>query len=137
VVAEDVPGELTAETVILVQVGALVRKDHVGREVVRPTGNRRCSPSATSRGSRTTHAPRALVHDEAFNVGSSTENYRIRALAEIVEDVVPGTCTSLADGGGPDKRSYRMDCSKIRRVLPEFETRWTMRRASRSCTTPR
>jgi hypothetical protein len=28
-----VPGEFTAETVILVQVGALVRKDHVGREI--------------------------------------------------------------------------------------------------------
>ena len=30
-------------------------------------------------------APRELVHDEAFNVGASSENYRIRDLAEIVE----------------------------------------------------
>ena len=35
-------------------------------------------------------APRELVHDEAFNVGASSENYRIRDLAEIVEEVVPG-----------------------------------------------
>ena len=34
-------------------------------------------------------APRELVHDEAFNVGASQENYRIREVAEIVEDVVP------------------------------------------------
>jgi nucleoside-diphosphate-sugar epimerase len=74
------------------------------------------------------HAPRALVHDEAFNVGSSAENYRIRELAEIVEDVVPGARASFAEGGGPDKRSYQVDCSKIARVLPEFETRWTVRR---------
>jgi nucleoside-diphosphate-sugar epimerase len=74
------------------------------------------------------HAPRELVHDEAFNVGASAENYRIRELAEIVEDVVLGARASFADGGGPDKRSYQVDCSKIARVLPDFETRWTVRR---------
>lgn len=74
------------------------------------------------------HAPRELVHNEAFNVGTSAENYRIRDLAEIVEDVVPGARASFAAGGGPDKRSYQVDCSKIARVLPEFENRWTVRR---------
>ena len=74
------------------------------------------------------HAPREFVHNEAFNVGSSAENYRIRDLADIVEDVVPGARASFAAGGGPDKRSYQVDCSKIGRVLPGFETRWTVRR---------
>jgi nucleoside-diphosphate-sugar epimerase len=76
------------------------------------------------------NAPRELVHNEAFNVGASSENYRIRDLAEIVEDVVPGARASFAEGGGPDKRSYQVDCSKIRRVLPEFETKWTVRRGA-------
>ena len=73
-------------------------------------------------------APRELVHDQAFNVGASAENYRIRELAEIVEDVVPGARASFAPGGGPDKRSYQVDCSKIARVLPEFNPQWTVRR---------
>jgi len=73
-------------------------------------------------------APRELVHDQAFNVGASAENYRIRDLADIVEDVVPGARASFAEGGGPDARSYRVDCSKIGRALPGFETRWTVRR---------
>ena len=76
------------------------------------------------------NAPRELVHNEAFNVGASSENYRIRDLAEIVEDVVPGARASFAEGGGPDKRSYQVDCSKIRRVLPEFEPKWTVRRGA-------
>ena len=74
------------------------------------------------------HAPRELVHNQAFNVGTSTENYRIRDVASIVEDVVPDSHASFADGGGPDKRSYQVDCSKIARVLPEFEPQWTVRR---------
>ena len=76
-------------------------------------------------------APRELVHNEAFNVGASAENYRIREVAEIVEEVVPGARASFAEGGGPDKRSYRVDCSKIARVLPDFEPRWTVRRGRR------
>jgi nucleoside-diphosphate-sugar epimerase len=74
------------------------------------------------------HAPRELVHDEAFNVGSSSENYRIREIAQIVEDVVPGARATFAEGGGPDKRSYQVDCSKIARVLPDFEAQWSVRR---------
>jgi nucleoside-diphosphate-sugar epimerase len=73
-------------------------------------------------------APRELVHDEAFNVGASAENYRIRDVAEIVEQVVPGARASFAEGGGPDKRSYQVDCSKITRVLPDFQPSWTVRR---------
>jgi nucleoside-diphosphate-sugar epimerase len=73
-------------------------------------------------------APRELVHNEAFNIGASNENYRIRAVAEIVEEVVPGARALFAEGAGPDKRSYQVDCSKIERVLPEFEPRWTVRR---------
>ena len=73
-------------------------------------------------------APRELVHDQAFNVGASSENYRIRDVAEIVADVVAGARASFAPGAGPDKRSYQVDCSKITRLLPEFQPRWTVRR---------
>jgi hypothetical protein len=46
----------------------------------------------------------------------------------MVAEVVPGARATFAEGGGPDKRSYRVDCSKITRVLPDFEARWTVRR---------
>ena len=74
------------------------------------------------------HAPRALVHNQAFNVGSSEENYRIREVAQIVREVVPGSVVKYAEGGGPDLRCYRVDCGKIARTLPEFKPRWTVRR---------
>jgi nucleoside-diphosphate-sugar epimerase len=76
----------------------------------------------------TLDAPRELVHNEAFNVGANSENYRIREVADMVAEVVPGARATFAEGGGPDKRSYRVDCSKITRVLPDFEPRWTVRR---------
>jgi len=74
------------------------------------------------------HAPRELVHNEAFNVGRSEENYRVRDLGSLVEQVVPGSKVRYAEGGGPDPRCYRVDCSKLKRTLPEFEPQWTVRR---------
>ena len=42
-------------------------------------------------------------------MGRTEENYRIRELAEIVQDMVPGSRIDYAPGGGPDTRSYRVD----------------------------
>ncbi len=73
------------------------------------------------------HAPRELVHDQAFNVGRTTENYRIRDVAAIVEEVVPGSRVTFAEGAGPDLRNYRVDCDRIVATLPEYAPTWTVR----------
>lgn len=75
-------------------------------------------------------APMDLVHNEAFNVGRNLDNYRVRELAEIVKQTVPGTEIEYAADAGPDKRCYRVDCSKIQRVLPSFQPVWDARRGA-------
>ena len=45
-------------------------------------------------------APRELVHDRAYNVGRSEENYLVRDIAELVAEVVPGSRLSMAAGAG-------------------------------------
>ena len=76
-------------------------------------------------------APREAIHDQAFNVGRTDENFRIRELAEIVAETVPGCEVEVAEGAGPDKRTYRVDFGKIETELPGFAPRWTVRRAAR------
>jgi len=73
-------------------------------------------------------APRDLVHNQAINVGRSDENYQVRDLAEIVRQTVPGCRVDFASDAGPDKRSYRVDFTKLKRLLPNLELRWTARR---------
>jgi nucleoside-diphosphate-sugar epimerase len=73
-------------------------------------------------------APRAKIHNEAFNVGRNEENYRVRELAEMVREAIPTSEVEYAQGGGPDQRDYRVDCSKIQRVIPEFQPQWTVRK---------
>ena len=72
-------------------------------------------------------APRDVIHNEAFNVGQTEENYSVTELAEIVRDVVPGSRIEYAEGGRPDPRSYRVDFSKIRRLLPASKPAWNAR----------
>ena len=79
---------------------------------------------------RLIEAPRELVHDEAFNIGTTDENYTIREVAEIVADVTGTTARFAAGGGEPDTRSYRVDCSKLARVLPDAVPQWTVRRGA-------
>lgn len=75
-------------------------------------------------------ASRETVHDEAFNIGRTSDNYRIRELAEIVAETVPGCTVELAEGAGPDKRTYRVSCKKAEERLPGFDPQWDARRGA-------
>jgi nucleoside-diphosphate-sugar epimerase len=70
-------------------------------------------------------APREQVHDVAVNVGASSENYRIRELAQLVHDELPESEVEIAGGSYADPRSYRVDFSLYERLLSGFESEWT------------
>ena len=72
------------------------------------------------------HAPEEKVHNQAFNIGRTEENYRINDVAEIVRQGVPNTRIEFAPDASPDLRNYRVSCDRIARELPEYRTHWTV-----------
>ena len=78
----------------------------------------------------TLEAPAGAVNGEIFNVGATSENYRIRELAAIVAEAFPGCEVSAGPPSG-DKRSYRVRFDKVREKLPGFACRWTARDGAR------
>jgi len=70
------------------------------------------------------HAPDEVVHDRAFNVGRSGENYRISDVAELVRATVPGTYIEFAEGASPDQRNYRVSFERIESAVPDYRPRW-------------
>lgn len=72
-------------------------------------------------------APRDVVHNEAFNVGRTEENYQVRDIAELVREAIPGARVVYAPGGSPDARNYRVRFDKIASRLPGFRPQWTLR----------
>ena len=75
-------------------------------------------------------APEEAVFNQAFNVGQTAHNYRIRDIAEIVAGVVPGCRLEFAPDAGPDNRSYRVSFDKIKRVLPNYKPQWDARKGA-------
>ena len=74
-------------------------------------------------------SPRELVHGEAFNVGSTEESYRIRDVARIVEQTVPGSVVSMSGDAVADLRNYRVSCDKLADRLG-YTTEWTVERGA-------
>ncbi len=75
-------------------------------------------------------APRETIHNQAFNVGSNGENYRISELADMVKETVPGCRIEFATDAGPDKRCYRADFTKFAETFPGYTPRWTARQGA-------
>jgi nucleoside-diphosphate-sugar epimerase len=73
-------------------------------------------------------APTATIHNQAFNVGRTAENFRIRQVAEMVAEVVPNSTVSFAEGASPDLRNYRVDFKKIETTLPGYKPTWTLKK---------
>jgi nucleoside-diphosphate-sugar epimerase len=72
-------------------------------------------------------AARERVHAAAYNVGQTTENYRIIDVARIVAELVPGSEIVFSGNAATDKRNYRVSCDLIEARVPEFSPQWTLR----------
>jgi nucleoside-diphosphate-sugar epimerase len=72
-------------------------------------------------------APEDVIRGEAFNVGRDDENYQVRELGDIVQEVVDGSEVEYAGSGDPDPRSYRVSFAKLHRTFPELALTWTAR----------
>jgi nucleoside-diphosphate-sugar epimerase len=75
-------------------------------------------------------APTEAIHNEVFNVGDTSHNYRVREIAEIVGEIFPDCCVSFG-APGQDNRSYRVCFEKIRKHLPAFRCAWDARRGAK------
>lgn len=71
----------------------------------------------------------ARINGQIFNVGADSENYRVREIAQIIADVMPGCEISVGTSAG-DNRSYRVRFKKIVEELPGFKAQWTARRGA-------
>jgi nucleoside-diphosphate-sugar epimerase len=75
-------------------------------------------------------APEKAVRGKIFNVGQSSENYRVRDIAKIVAAEFPG-CEVVVGPPSRDTRSYRVNFDRIHRELPGFKCRYTARDGAR------
>jgi len=61
------------------------------------------------------------VHNQAFNIGATAENFRVRDIASLVLETVPGSRAVYLDQVSADARDYKVDFSKFATTFPDFE----------------
>jgi nucleoside-diphosphate-sugar epimerase len=76
-------------------------------------------------------APRSAVHNHAFNNGAPELNCRIRELAQIVLDIVPGSTLEIRGEADADQRTYKADFGKFARTFPDFRFKWNPKSGAR------
>jgi nucleoside-diphosphate-sugar epimerase len=64
----------------------------------------------------------------AVNVGANDENYRVRDIAALVQELVPDAQIELTGEAGNDPRSYRVNFDLLARLAPGFRLEYTLRR---------
>lgn len=76
-------------------------------------------------------APAELVKNQAFNVGTSSNNYTVKQLAEAAQSAVPG-CDLTFTGEHTDPRSYRVASDKILTTLKDYyHPQWSIEKGAK------
>jgi nucleoside-diphosphate-sugar epimerase len=57
------------------------------------------------------------VRGEIFNVGSNSDNYTVKDIAEVIAKTVPNSKIEYAEGATSDPRSYRVNFNKIKEKI--------------------
>ncbi len=73
-------------------------------------------------------APAEKIHNQALNVGVIDENFQVREIAQIVKDTLRDEEIEIVFVPGEGGRTYRVDCSKIKTVFPDFHPQWSLKR---------
>ena len=81
-------------------------------------------------------APEEVVFNEAFNVGHTAHNYRMREIAEIVADVVPDCRIEVAPDAGPGQTLLPRQLREDLRACCRPSSRNGMRDAAPSSSMP-
>jgi nucleoside-diphosphate-sugar epimerase len=71
-------------------------------------------------------APEANVHNQSINVGDDCENYQVRDVGNLVEQLVPAAKVVYTGEVGADPRNYRVSFAKLHQLLPDFSLQYTL-----------
>ncbi len=72
-------------------------------------------------------APRGLIHNQVFNIGQNSQNYRVKDIVDTIKNVMPEAKIEYTGEHGVDTRTYRVNFSKFNRALNNyFKPSWNI-----------
>lgn len=72
-------------------------------------------------------APRQTVHNQAVNIGANEENFQVKDVADIIQELVPQADITYTGEVGHDPRDYRVNFDLLYSLLPDFKLAYNLR----------
>lgn len=76
-------------------------------------------------------APKELIHNKAVNIGGNEENYQVKDVADLVQELLPTAEIVFTGEVGEDPRNYRVNFNKLNELLPDFELEYDLAKGMR------
>lgn len=73
-------------------------------------------------------APDEKVRAKAINVGANEENYQVKDVADIVQQLIPSAKIVFTGEVGSDPRDYRVNFDLLYKILPDFKLEYTLQK---------
>jgi nucleoside-diphosphate-sugar epimerase len=71
-------------------------------------------------------ADQRVVHNQAVNVGGNAENYQVKDVGDLVQQLIPTATVTYTGEVGADPRNYRVRFDKLARLLPDFQLEYDL-----------
>lgn len=71
-------------------------------------------------------ASREVIHNQAVNIGGDSENYQVKDVGDMVQQLIPTATVAYTGEVGEDPRNYRVNFAKLGKLLPEFKLQYTL-----------
>ena len=72
-------------------------------------------------------APKEKIHNQIVNIGGNAENYQVKDVADLVQELVPDATIVFTGEVGEDPRNYRVKFDKLGEVIPGFKLEYTLK----------
>jgi nucleoside-diphosphate-sugar epimerase len=73
-------------------------------------------------------APDEKVRAKAINIGANEENYQVKDVADIVQQLIPSAKIVFTGEVGSDPRDYRVNFDLLYKILPDFKLEYTLQK---------
>ncbi len=71
-------------------------------------------------------APKEIIHNKAINIGTNSENYQVKDIADKVQKLLPNAKIVFTGEVGADPRNYRVNFDLLNKTLPDFQLEYNL-----------
>ncbi|NWF50126.1 MAG: SDR family oxidoreductase [Ignavibacteriaceae bacterium] len=73
-------------------------------------------------------APAEVIKNKQINIGDNKENYQVRNIADMVQELIPSADVRYTGEVGADPRNYRVKFDLLNQLLPDFRLEYDLKK---------